>query len=156
VRYTDPSALAEATELAAELEIAGQPPEPLRFEKSPDDPGLLTAGFPASQAGAYSIRIVPTTSAALGSEIRASTTTFPVEPPKREVDEPSLNRPLLTELARLTGGRVFEIANLDQLDAAIPTREVTRTLEIRRALGRSLVLLDHRHLLDHRMAAPQK
>ena len=33
VRYTDPAALAEATELTAELEVAGQPPEPLRFEK---------------------------------------------------------------------------------------------------------------------------
>ena len=39
VRYTDPAALAEAAELTAELEIAGQPPEPLRFEKVPDDPG---------------------------------------------------------------------------------------------------------------------
>ncbi len=48
VRYTDPAALAEASELTAELEIAGQPPEPLRFEKVPDDPGLLTATFPAA------------------------------------------------------------------------------------------------------------
>ncbi len=59
VRYTDPAALAETSELTAELEIAGQPPEPLRFEKQPDDPGLLTASFPAQQAGAYSLRIVP-------------------------------------------------------------------------------------------------
>jgi hypothetical protein len=66
-----------------------------------------------------------------GSDIRASTTTFRVEPPKREIDEPSLNRPLLTELAKQTGGRVFEIADISQLDAAIPTREVTRTLETR-------------------------
>jgi hypothetical protein len=131
VRYTDPAALAEATELAGELEVAGAPPEPLRFEKAPDDPALLTAGFPAAQAGAYTIRIVPTTAVTAGSDIRASTTTFRVEPPKREIDEPSLNRPLLTELAKLTGGRVFEIADISQLDAAIPTREVTRTLETR-------------------------
>ena len=67
VRYTDPAALAEASELTAELEIAGQPPEPLRFEKAPDDPSLLTATFPAQQAGAYSLRIVPATAADLGS-----------------------------------------------------------------------------------------
>ena len=112
VRYTDPAALAEATELAADLEIAGQPPEPLRFEKAADDPSLLTATFPAAQAGAYTLRIVPTTAATAGSDIRASTTTFRVEPPKREIDEPSLNRPLLAELARLTGGRVFEVADV--------------------------------------------
>jgi hypothetical protein len=131
VRYTDPAALAEATELAAELDIAGGPPEPLRFEKAPDDPSLLTAGFPAGQAGSYTIRIVPTTAVTAGSDIRASTTTFRVEPPKREIDEPSLNRPMLTELAKRTGGRVFEIADISQLDAAIPMREVTRTLETR-------------------------
>ena len=109
VRYTEPAAMAEASELAAELEIAGQPPEPLRFERVPDDPGLLTATFPAEQAGAYSLRIVPATAADVGSGVRVSTTTFRVEPPRREVDEPSLNRPLLTDLARVTGGRVFEL-----------------------------------------------
>jgi len=43
----------------------------------------------------------------------------------------ALNRPLLTELARLTGGRVFELADVRQLDDSIPMREVTRTLETR-------------------------
>ena len=103
----------------------------MRFEKRPDDPGLLTASFPAQQAGAYSLRIVPVAAGDLGSGVRVSTTTFRVEPPRREIDEPALNRPLLTELARLTGGRVFELADVRQLDDSIPMREVTRTLETR-------------------------
>ena len=37
----------------------------------------------------------------------------------------------LTGLARLTGGRVFELADVRQLDDSIPMREVTRTLETR-------------------------
>jgi hypothetical protein len=131
IRYIDPAATAEATELAAELEIAGQPPEPLRFERVPEDPGLLTAAFPAEQAGAYTLRVVPATAVDLGSGIRVSTTTFRVEPPRREVDEPSLNRPLLADLARVTGGRVFELAQASELDDAIPMREVTRTIETR-------------------------
>jgi len=131
VRYTESAALAEASELAAELEIAGQPPEPLRFERVPDDPALLTASFPAQQAGAYSLRIVSATAAAAGSGARPSTTTFRVEPPRREIDEPALNRPLLSELARLTNGRVFDLADVGRLDDAIPMREVTRTLETR-------------------------
>jgi hypothetical protein len=140
VRYTDSAALAEASELTAELEIAGQPPEPLRFEKAPDDPGLLTATFPAQQAGAYSLRIVPVAAADLGSGVRVSTTTFRVEPPRREIDEPSLNRPLLTELARLTGGQVFDLADVRRLDDAISMREVTRTLETRDELWDAPVL----------------
>ena len=149
VRYTDPAALAEATELAAELEIAGQPPEPLRFEKAADDPGLLTAGFPAAQAGAYTIRIVPTTAATAGSDIRASTTTFRVEPPKREIDEPSLNRPLLTELARLTGGRVFEIADFEPARRGHPdARSDANPGNTRRTVGRAALLHDDRDLPD--------
>jgi hypothetical protein len=131
VRYIDSAALAEAAELTAELEIAGQPPEPIRFEKVPDDPSLLQASFPAQQAGAYSLRIVPVSAADLGSGVRVSTTTFRVEPPRREIDEPSLNRPLLTDLAHLTSGRVFELSDVGQLDDAITMREVTRTLETR-------------------------
>jgi hypothetical protein len=131
VRYTDAAALAEAAELTAELEIAGQPPEPLRFEKVPDDPGMLTANLTAQQAGAYTLRIVPVATADLGSGVRVSTTTFRVEPPKREIDEPSLNRPLLTELARLTSGQVFDLPDVQRLDEAITMREVTRTLESR-------------------------
>ena len=71
VRYTDPAALAEASELTAELEIAGGPPEPLRFERVPDDPGLLTATFPAQQAGTYTLRIVPVAAADLGSGVQS-------------------------------------------------------------------------------------
>jgi hypothetical protein len=131
IRYTDPAATAEASELSAELEIAGQPPDPLRFDRVPDDPSLLTAAFNAEQAGAYTLRVVPATAVDLGSGIRVSTTTFRVEPPRREVDEPSLNRPLLADLARVTGGRVLELSQVGQLDAAIPMRDVTRTIETR-------------------------
>jgi hypothetical protein len=132
--------VAEASELTAELEIAGQPPEPVRFEKVPDDPGLLTASFPAQQAGAYSLRIVPATAVDVGSGVRVSTTTFRVEPPRREIDEPGLNRPLLASLAQLTKGQVFEMADVSKLDDAITMREVTRTLETRDELWNSPLL----------------
>jgi hypothetical protein len=130
VRYTDSAALAEASELTAELELAGHPPEPLRFEKAPDDPSVLTASFTAEQAGAYTLRIVPVAAVDLGG-VRVSITTFRVDPPKREIDEPALNRPLLAELAKKTGGRVFELAEVNGLDDAITMREVTRSLETR-------------------------
>ncbi len=131
VRYTEAAAVAEASGLAAELEVEGQPPEPLRFERAADDPALLTANFPAERAGGYTLRITPATGVDAGASTRVSTTTFRVEPPRREVDEPSLNRPLLSDLARMTGGRVFDVPEVARLDEAIPMREVTRTLETR-------------------------
>ena len=42
-----------------------------------------------------------------------------------------MNRPLLAELARLTNGRVLDLADVDKLDDLIPMREVSRTLETR-------------------------
>ena len=134
VRYTEAAAVAEAAGLVAELEAAGQPPEPVNFTRAADDPELLTATFPADKAGAYTLRISPSTGVDAGAAVRVSSTTFRVEPPRREVDEPSLNRPLLTDLARVTKGKVFELTNVDQLDQAIAMREVTRTLEDREEL----------------------
>ena len=134
VRYTEAAAVAEAAGLVAELEAAGQPPEPLTFVHAADDPELLTATFPADKAGAYSLRISPSTGVDAGAAVRVSTTTFRVEPPRREIDEPSLNRPLLTDLARVTKGKVFDLPNVDQLDGSIAMREVTRTLEDREEL----------------------
>ena len=131
VRYTEAAAVAEASGLAAELEIEGQPPEPITFERSNEDPALLTATFPAERAGAYTLRITPATGVDAGATTRVSSTTFRVEPPRREVDEPSANRPLLADLARMTSGRVFDVPEVGRLDQAIPIREVTRTLEDR-------------------------
>jgi len=131
VRYTEAAAVAEASGLAAELEVEGQPPDPITFERSAEDPALLTANFPAERAGGYTLRITPATGVDAGATTRVSSTTFRVEPPRREIDEPSSNRPLLADLARMTGGRVFEVPDLDRLDAAIAMREVTRTLEDR-------------------------
>ncbi len=131
VRYTDAAAVAEASELAAEVELEGQAAEPLRFERSSEDPSALSASFAAERAGSYTIRITPSTGVDAGASTRVSTTTFRVEPPRREVDEPSLNRALLADLARMTDGRVFELPELDRLDQEIKTREVTRTIESR-------------------------
>ena len=80
------------------------------------------------------MRITPATAAEAGSAVRVSTTTFRVEPPRREIDEPSLNRPLLADLARLTKGRVFDLTSVGRLDDAIAVRELTRTLEDREEL----------------------
>ena len=140
VRFTEAAAVAEASGLAAEVEAEGQPPEPLIFERSAEDPALLTAGFQAERAGGYTLRITPATGADAGATTRVSTTTFRVEPPRREVDEPSLNRTLLADLARMTGGRVLNVSELDKLDAAIPMREVTRTIEQRDELWDAPIL----------------
>ena len=81
IRYTDPAAMAEASELAAELEIAGQPPEPSAVRSRARRPRAPHGRLPGRAGGAYTLRVVPATAVDLGSGIRVSTTTFRVEPP---------------------------------------------------------------------------
>src|SRR5262249_54324664 len=111
VRFTEAAAVAEASGLAAELEIHGGPAHARRLGRAPDDPELLTASILAETAGSYTLRIAPATGAEAGAN-RVSTTNFRVEPPRREVEEPALNRAVLTDIARLTGGRVFDLTEL--------------------------------------------
>ena len=131
VRYTDTAALAEAAELTAELEIAGQPPEPLRFEKVPDDPGHAHGELPGPAGRGLFAQDCPRGDRRPGLGRARVNHDVPRRAARREIDEPSLNRPLLTELARLTSGRVFDLADVRRLDEAITMREVTRTLETR-------------------------
>ena len=140
VRFTEAAAVAEASTIAAEIEAAGQPPEPLIFERAAADPALLTAAMPADRAGSHTLRITPSTGADAGASTRVSTTTFRVEPPRREVDEPALNRALLSDIARMTGGRVLDLPQLSKLDEAISMREVNRTVEQRDELWDAPIL----------------
>ena len=136
--------------------MPASPPSHLHSTVRPDDTDLLTATFPADKAGAYTLRISPATAADAGAAVRVSTTTFRVEPPRREVDEPSLNRPLLNDIARVTKGRVFDFATVDQLDDAIAMREVTQTLEDREELwDAAAVVRDHRAGTHRRVGPPQ-
>ena len=49
VRFTEAAAVAEASGLAAELEVAGQPPEPLHFERAADDAELAHRDLPGRE-----------------------------------------------------------------------------------------------------------
>ncbi len=62
---------------------------------------------------------------------RAATLSFRVEPPRKERDNPTLNRPLLEDIARASGGRVFSLAEAGQIPAAFNVKQVERVLEFR-------------------------
>ena len=153
VRYTEAAAVAEASGLAAELEVEGQPPEPdhLRACRRPIPPCSMPA-FPPSGQG-----VIPSGSprppGLMPERPRGCrATTFRVEPPRREVDEPSLNRPLLTDLARMTGGRTFNVPGSDQARRRDPDpRGDPDPGEPRRTLGRADLLGNHHSGSNGRM-----
>jgi len=117
--------------LSGEVEVGDQPPVSVTLEPVPGDASSFEATFPASTAGAYTVRVIPAVQAELEAGPRAATLNFRVEPPRQELDEPGLDRGLLDALARESQGVAFSLADARDLPAAIKIRQVTRTLELR-------------------------
>jgi cbb3-type cytochrome oxidase subunit 3 len=118
-------------QLRGEVEVAGGLPEALAIEPLPEDPSVLETSFTANEPGAYILRVLPATATELDTGLRPATLAFRVESPRQETDHPTLNRPLLEEVARATGGRVFSLAEADQVASAFKVKQVARILEYR-------------------------
>jgi hypothetical protein len=125
---TDAAAIGE---LRGEIEWGPDTAQPLALEPLADNPSIYEATFAANEAGAYTARVVPGVGAELESGLRPATVEFRVEPPHAERDNPTLDRPLLEELARLSNGTVLAMSRKDKLPAAFRTHEVARPLEYR-------------------------
>jgi hypothetical protein len=128
------------SQLHGEAEVAGQEPVALEFEAQPEHPDVLQASFKAEKAGSYLARVLPTASADGETAVRAATLPFKIEPPEQEFDNPRLNRALLDDLARASGGRVFTLADVDQMPDAFRVKQVDRLLQYRQELWDSPLL----------------
>jgi hypothetical protein len=125
----DPSTISD---LRGDVEWGQEGSMPLDFEAQPDDPSVFQASFVANEPGAYTARVTPATMAGdLESGLRPATLGFRVEPPQAERDNPTLDRPLLEELARLSGGVVFALTEKEKLPDAFQVKQVERPLEYR-------------------------
>ncbi len=119
-------------DLRGEIELAGQPPEPLDMVPVPDRLGWAEASFTANEAGVYSIRVLPGNVSAQGDPaVRPATLSLRVEAASSELDRPTLDRALLEDMARTTGGSVVALADFEQLPAAFNVKQVGRLLEYR-------------------------
>jgi hypothetical protein len=133
-RSSDPGDTSSAVlDLRAEVEAAGQPPVPLEFEPRADEPGVSQALYTPAETGVYTMRVLPGNVASQGpdSSVRPATVTFRVESAHSELDRPKLDRALLEDLAKASGGRVYSLSNHQQLPEAFQVRQIYRTLEYR-------------------------
>ena len=123
---------AAVADLRGEVELAGQPATPLEMEPLADQVGVSEATFTVNEAGAYSVRILPGNIGAQGDpSVRPATLNLRVEAAQSELDRPKLDRALLEDLARTTGGSVVSLANYEQLPEAFKIKQVGRLLEYR-------------------------
>jgi hypothetical protein len=112
--------------VSAVVQAAGDSPETVPLLPVANQPGAYEATLTARKTGIYTVRIGLASSDPTAGQIESS---FSVELPSVETNQVWLNRPLLMELAGLSGGRYFEVNELRQLPAAIPDR--TETIESR-------------------------
>lgn len=103
----------------AGLQAAGDSPETVPLLPIPNQPGSYEATLLAKRTGVHTVRInLPASEADSG----VVETPFTVELPSIETNQVWLNKPLLIDLANLSGGKYFEVSQLDQLAAAVPDK----------------------------------
>jgi von Willebrand factor type A domain len=115
-----------APKVDAVVQVAGESPETVPLPSVTNQPGAFEATLMARKTGVHTVRIGLPSSDPNSGLIEAS---FSVELPSVETNQVWLNRPLLMELARLSGGQYFDVNQLDKLAAAVSDR--TETIESR-------------------------
>jgi hypothetical protein len=110
----------------AALQAPGESPETVPLIPIANQPGGYEATILAKKTGAHALRINLPSSEAESGLVESR---FKVELPSVETNQVWLNKPLLTDLASLSGGKYFEVNQLDQLAAAVPDK--TETVEVR-------------------------
>lgn len=110
----------------ATLQAPGDSPETVPLIPIANQPGGYEATILAKKTGAHSLRINLPASDAESGLVEAK---YTVKLPSVETNQVWLNKPLLTDLASLSGGKYFEVNQLDQLAAAVPDK--TETVEVR-------------------------
>jgi hypothetical protein len=113
-----------APSVEAALTQSGQPDETITLLPVPDRPGEFEGATTARRTGSHEVALKANASAAV-----AAPASFHVELPSAESSQVWLNKPLLQELASLSGGRYFDVDQVDELPPAVPDR--TETIEIR-------------------------
>ncbi|MBC7821599.1 MAG: hypothetical protein IAG10_32335 [Planctomycetaceae bacterium] len=94
-------------------------------ESSDRSPGQYEALFAPRAPGVY--RATITVTAADGSEVGQREIGWTVEPQTEEFRTLAVNRPLLEQLAKQTGGEVISADDLDQFVSSLPNRKIPVT-----------------------------
>jgi uncharacterized membrane protein len=120
VRVLDPQLL---TQLGDELRVQvvddrGQVVRDLNLLRRSGQGDAYTGGFTADRLGRFSVRL-----ASPAAGVEELQTPIEVAVPRRELNDPKVDRPTLQRLADTTGGRVIELKDLAQAAALIPSAQ---------------------------------
>ncbi len=129
----------EVESTSGTTEGAGAEPLPITLTARKGDPSAFDVTFPVTHAGPYFIKVWAGDLDARQT-VRAATLEFPVELPNLEFDQPTVNLPVLQNLAKQTGGQVFTLSQVDQVPDAFKVKRVARNLEDRQSIFNAPIL----------------
>jgi hypothetical protein len=115
-----------APKIDASIQIGSDTPETVPLLPVANQPGQFEASITARKTGLHKVRLSVPASDAEGGVI---STEFNVDLPSVETNQVWLNKPLLMDLASLSGGKYFDVDQLDQLAAAVPDK--SEVIEVR-------------------------
>jgi len=115
-----------APKVDTSIQIGSDTPETVPLLPVANQPGNFEASVTAKKTGLHKVRLGIAASEAEGGVIA---TDFNVDLPSVETNQLWLNKPLLLDLASLSGGKYFDIDQLDGLAAAVPDK--SETVEVR-------------------------
>ena len=115
-----------APRVDAAVQIGSDAPETVPLLPVANQPGQYEASLTARRTGVHKVKISIPASEAEGGLIE---TTYNVDLPSVETNQVWLNKPLLMDLATISGGKYFDVDQLDQLAAAVPDK--SEVVEVR-------------------------
>jgi hypothetical protein len=110
----------------ATLQVGNDTPETIPLLPIANQKGAYQATLTARKTGINTVRINIPSGEAEGSTVEMP---FTVELPSVETSQVWLDKPLLKDLAELSGGKYYDVSQLKELAAAIPDK--SETIEVR-------------------------
>ncbi|MCI0360268.1 MAG: hypothetical protein L0211_17465, partial [Planctomycetaceae bacterium] len=108
-----------APKVDASIQVGNDTPETVPLLPVANQPGRFEASVTAKKTGQHKVRLSIAASEAEGGVI---STEYTVDLPSVETNQLWLNKPLLMDLANLSGGKYFDVDQLDLLAAAVPDK----------------------------------
>ena len=125
--------------LHGEVATGDKTPIAVTLSPRPGEAGAFEARFPVESVGVHEVRVW-TGEAEGGGAVRAATLQFKVELPALEAEHPTVNVAALQEMAKASGGAVFDLSRVNDVPAAFSVQRVARILEDRHEIWNAPLL----------------
>jgi hypothetical protein len=114
--------------LHGEVQVGDDQPTEITLSPRPGDPNTFETIFPTDKPGTHFVRVWAG-DADVKNAARAATLEVPVNVPNLEYDNPTVDIATLQGIARASGGKVFDLSNVNSIPDAFTIHKVARVYE---------------------------